>query len=133
MLSIEHNILLRTRRSRTARYTSQGDSGPLGKRIRRVQINEFGAAALLDQGSEEYYQTQPDQLTAPEVFLKTCWSCSADTWNLDMVVTNAKTDALTWSVLTRWFSFGKYLKVLLHSQEWRLGKTNTFLEFDLRN
>lgn len=67
-------------------FKSQGDFGPLQKAIGRLKISDFGSAVLGVPSELYFHDIQPEGLEAPEVLLKAGWNCSADIWNLGVVV-----------------------------------------------
>lgn len=67
-------------------YKSHGDFGPLQKAIGRLKISDFGSAVLGVPSELYFHDIQPEGLEAPEVLLKAGWNCSADIWNLGVVV-----------------------------------------------
>jgi len=51
-----------------------------------AKISDFGLSYILQPGTTMTMPIQPTVYRAPEVILGAGWSCSADIWNLAVVV-----------------------------------------------
>ncbi|KAK2850744.1 hypothetical protein FQN49_005361 [Arthroderma sp. PD_2] len=73
----------------TTLYLSQNDFGPLRSYFVYPKITDFGMAYELDDPTlMNRHLTLPDQYRPPEVILGATWTCSADIWNLGLLMWN---------------------------------------------
>ena len=80
-------------------YLSHNDFGPLRERgdepaLLKIfpKITDFGLAYKRDSKCILIHPIQPDRCQAPEVFLGTGWSYSADIWNFGLMISIVATE-----------------------------------------